>query len=117
MTLAQFNALTKEAAAEKLFSCCGSKAWVAKMMMHFPFASEMTLINTATAAWYNECTTEDWLEAFTHHPKIGDLKSLQEKFASTKKEAGEEQAGMTTADESTLQKFATANDDYEQNFG
>ena len=93
MTLAQFNALVKNEAAEKLFSCCGSNTWVSKVMHHFPFASEEKLINIATNIWYDECTTEDWLEAFTQHPKIGDLKSLQQKFSSTKKEAGEEQAG------------------------
>ena len=40
----------------------------------------------------------DWLEAFTHHPKIGDVKSLEEKFASTKHLAGAEQAGVNKAD-------------------
>jgi 5-hydroxyisourate hydrolase/2-oxo-4-hydroxy-4-carboxy-5-ureidoimidazoline decarboxylase len=117
MMLAQFNVLSKEAAAEKLFSCCGSKAWVANLMRHFPFADETALVHTATTAWYDECTKEDWLEAFTHHPKIGDLKSLHQKFAATKKVAGAEQAGMTNADESLLQQFAIANSEYEEKFG
>jgi 5-hydroxyisourate hydrolase / 2-oxo-4-hydroxy-4-carboxy-5-ureidoimidazoline decarboxylase len=117
MTVTQFNVLTKEEAAGKLFSCCGSKVWVSKVMNDFPFASERKLMQTATATWFDECGKEDWLEAFTQHPKIGDLKSLQQKFAATKKEAGEEQASMMTADESVLQQFAAANDDYEKKFG
>ena len=55
------------------------------------------LIAISEDAWYNKCTERDWLEAFTHHPKIGDTKSLAEKFASTQHLAGNEQAGVNTA--------------------
>jgi len=31
--------------------------------------------------WYNECGKTNWMESFTHHPRIGDKKSLEKKFA------------------------------------
>jgi len=117
MTFAEFNALPKEESSQKLFGCCGSTIWVEKMMTHFPFSSEEKLIDAATNNWYHQCTEKDWREAFSQHPKIGDLKSLNEKFAATKKEAGAEQAAMLEADERVLQNFATANEDYENKNG
>ena len=53
-------------------------------MKSFPFASEQQLVEKATEAWYHECGGTDWLQSFTHHPEIGDAKSLAEKFAVVK---------------------------------
>jgi len=111
MTLKQFNNLDKDAAAKELFSCCGSQRWVMLLMKGFPFESGEALIEKATTIWYNECNRKDWLEAFTHHPKIGDKKSLAEKFA------GKEQAGVASASEKTIESLAKANIDYENKFG
>jgi 5-hydroxyisourate hydrolase/2-oxo-4-hydroxy-4-carboxy-5-ureidoimidazoline decarboxylase len=61
--------------------------------------------------WYDECTETDWRESFTHHPKIGDVKSLTEKFA------GKEQAGVAVATQETIQHLAKANADYENKNG
>jgi 5-hydroxyisourate hydrolase/2-oxo-4-hydroxy-4-carboxy-5-ureidoimidazoline decarboxylase len=80
------------------------------MMNAFPFESEKALVEKATAAWYNECGREDWRESFTYHPKIGDRKSLSEKFA------GKEQAGVASATEEIINELAKANADYERKF-
>jgi 2-oxo-4-hydroxy-4-carboxy-5-ureidoimidazoline decarboxylase len=57
------------------------------------------------------------LEAFTHHPKIGDAKSLAEKFATTKEWASNEQSGVNEASILTLNKLAEGNKAYEEKFG
>jgi hydroxyisourate hydrolase len=80
-------------------------------MNFFPFASEAELVSKATAIWYNECKKEDWLESFTHHPEIGDVKSLAEKFAE------KEQAGVAAASKETIEALAKANADYKKKFG
>ena len=85
-------------------------------MAKFPFANEETLIESATEAWYG-CKEADWQEAFTHHPKIGDTKSLAEKFASTAALAGNEQAGVNEASLAVIQELALANAEYEKKFG
>ena len=86
MTLSDFNNLDKEAAAKELFSCCGSQRWVSSMMKNFPFTSLDALVENATTIWYDECNKQDWLESFTHHPKIGDKKSLTESLQGKSKQ-------------------------------
>ena len=111
MTLKEFNKLDKETAAKELFSCCASQTWLSSLMNYFPFVSGEELVNKATAIWYDECKKEDWLESFTHHPKIGDKKSLKEKFA------GKEQAAVASASDVVIEALAKVNVDYENKFG
>lgn len=111
MNLTEFNKLGKEEAAKELFACCGSSKWVSLLMNHFPFASEKELIKRAASVWYDECNTDDWRESFTHHPKIGDIKSLKQKFA------GKEQAEIVAASPGTINELAKANADYENKVG
>ena len=111
MTLSDFNNLDKDIAAKELFSCCGAQKWVSLMMKKFPFGSQQALLEQATITWYEECDKEDWLESFRQHPKIGDKKSLTEKFA------GKEQAGVASANEEVIEALANANEEYEGKFG
>ena len=111
MTLAAFNALDKKQVQELLFSCCSSNKWTENMLNYFPFASEKDLIDKTAKIWFDECVEEDWRASFTHHPKIGDINSLKEKFAS------KEQASITTADEETIHQLAFLNNRYEKQFG
>ncbi len=117
MNLNNFNTKNQATAKEQLFQCCGSTNWVNQLMKHFPFSSEQALVEKATQIWYEHCTAADWREAFTHHPKIGDVKSLEKKFAATKHLAGKEQAGVATASAETIQQLAKANADYEEKNG
>ncbi len=111
MTLSQYNNLDAATASKHLMDCCGSTQWVSAMMRNFPFASEKQLVDLSAKIWYDECSESDWRESFTHHPKIGDVKSLTEKFA------GKEQAGVAVATQETIATLAQANTDYENKFG
>ena len=111
MTLQEFNTLDKPTVRQHLFDCCGSTRWADGMMAHFPFASEKQLVDWSSQIWYDECYEADWRESFTHHPKIGDVKSLTEKFA------GKEQAGVAVASQSVIEALAQANADYEAQNG
>jgi len=111
MTLSDFNILEKDIAAKHLLECCGSNRWVAQMMDYFPFATEKDLVDHATKFWYDQCSESDWRESFTHHPKIGDVNSLTEKFA------GKEQAGVAVATFEIIAALVTANADYDNKNG
>lgn len=111
MTLKDFNKLDRDTASAELFSCCGSCNWVSLLMQKFPFRSQETLIEKARTVWYDACNKNDWLESFSHHPKIGDRKSLTQKFA------GKEQAGVASATEEIIDALAKANSEYEKKFG
>ncbi|MEJ7611249.1 MAG: 2-oxo-4-hydroxy-4-carboxy-5-ureidoimidazoline decarboxylase [Ferruginibacter sp.] len=117
MTLNAFNTLPQREAADQLKICCGAEKWVKEMMQSFPFSDEQSLVKRAADCWYNTCTEADWREAFTHHPKIGDVRSLTEKFASTQHLAGDEQASVNKASASVIEGLAEANKAYESKFG
>src|SRR5690349_20073505 len=105
MTLTELNTLPAPARAEALAKCCGATAWVAQLNAAFPVADADALFQQAHNIWYN-LTEADWREAFTHHPKIGDVNSLKEKFASTSQWAEGEQGAVKQASQDTLEALA-----------
>ena len=115
MTIAEFDHLPTEKKKELLQQCCGATAWVNKMLTVFPVEDLVELLETAEEKWY-DCSEEDWKEAFEHHPKIGDINSLRQKYSATKTWAEGEQAGVTTASEKDLQGLEKCNDEYEKKF-
>lgn len=117
MTLDEFNTLPKATAYTQLEQCCVAETWVNRMLDSRPFSSGDDLIAKAAGIWYNDCTTADIKEAFTGHPKIGDVESLKKKFAHTKAWAGDEQAGVAGANDDMLRELAEANRKYEEKFG
>ena len=81
-----------------------------------PFQATADLYDAAATIW-RDLSHEDWKEAFSHHPKIGDVKSLREKFAATANWAEGEQAGVKEGEESVLHQLAEGNRLYESTFG
>ena len=116
MTIEELNKLDDLCLKEELMKCCGSTRWIKQMIAAKPFRSEKDLFVKAESCWHHTTET-DWLEAFSHHPKIGDLKSLEKKFASTKILAGNEQRAVKSASVETLEHLAEGNQLYENKFG
>ena len=116
MTIAQFDHLPENRKRELLKQCCGSEQWVNNMLTVFPVEDLVELVEAAEEKW-DELTEEDWKEAFDHHPKIGDVNSLKEKFADTAKWASGEQSGVNAADDDTLQQLAKDNEAYQKKYG
>jgi len=116
MTLNELNQLTYDQAVSELTKCCGSTNWVAEMIRSGPYETEESLLRNAEKVWFY-CFENDWLEAFEHHPKIGDTASLEEKFTTTKDWAGEEQQGVQVASREALEKLVELNKAYEEKFG
>lgn len=116
MTLHEFNILPKEQLVVELTKCCGSQAWVKRMLPFIPADDMVELLEDAEEQWWL-CSPEDWKEAFAHHPKIGDTESLARKFASTAQWASAEQSGVNAASRKTIEALAKANRLYEEKFG
>ena len=116
MTLDQFNTLSTQEQYNALERCCGAEHWVKQMVAKAPFESKEQLLYFADYLWEN-AHEESWLEAFTPHPKIGDVNSLAEKYNNTKEWAEGEQKGVTRASTETLEALAKGNEEYEQKFG
>ena len=116
MTLIDFNSQSKEFAFKEVFNCCGSTSWATQVVSNRPFSTVEKLKLVSDEIWRN-ISVEDILEAFTHHPKIGDKKSLEKKFASTSNWATNEQSGVDKAEINILEELAKGNLEYENKFG
>lgn len=116
MTLHDFNILPKDQLKEELIRCCGAAAWVQRMLPFIPAEDLVELLEDAEEQWWL-CSEADWREAFAQHPKIGDIESLQKKFASTANWAAGEQSGMQEASAGTIKALAEGNRQYEEKFG
>ena len=99
-----------------LESCCASKTWIERMIKSSPFGDDDDVIDHATESWDN-VSEGDLMEAFSAHPRIGNVDTLRAKYANTKAIASGEQSGVNSADEAVLQRLATANDEYFDKFG
>lgn len=116
MTLEDLNAFSAGDAREEFARCCGATAWVERMVARRPFASVGDVIGIAEAFWTG-LAPADRREAFTHHPRIGDLESLHRRFSSTADLAALEQARVAVASRVVLEALAEGNRAYEERFG
>jgi 2-oxo-4-hydroxy-4-carboxy-5-ureidoimidazoline decarboxylase len=102
------DAMPESQAMEVLRQCCGSSRWVEAMMARRPFGSREAVLSAADEIW-TSLDSDDWREAFAHHPRIGEQ--------TTSSVATKEQSGVSGAAEDVRQALAKANRDYEQRFG
>jgi OHCU decarboxylase len=116
VNLEVINAWTDDAARESFERCCGSRRWSEGMARARPFESEAALIAIAGQIWWG-LAKADWLEAFTAHPRIGDVDAIRARFATTAAWASREQAGALGAPAEVLEDLARRNRIYEERFG
>jgi len=114
--VAWLNSLTADEAAKELLQCCGSSRWARQMSNERPYSTLDNLITHAHQVWW-ALTTDDWLEAFRSHPKIGEKKASDKVSAQSQQWSGQEQAGVSNASRQTVDSLAEFNRDYEQKFG
>lgn len=92
---------------------CTSSRWVTSMLKTRPYTSIEQMLRKSESSWL-ECQESDILEAFSGHPKIGDLNALKNKYAQ---KANIEQGQITLTEERILQQLHKMNTEYEQKFG
>lgn len=110
------NALPPDEAHEQFSRCCGSTWWCERMTDSRPF-KDLDDVTTKADIAFDRMPREAWLEAFACHPRIGDLASLRMKYAGNKEWSAGEQAGAASADEQTLVRLASGNEEYADRFG
>jgi len=114
--LAWLNSLTPEEATKELRQCCGSRRWAEQMSNNRPYSTLESLITHADQLWWS-LTPDDWLEAFRSHPKIGEKKASDKVSAQSSQWSGQEQAGVSSASQDTVDSLESLNRAYEQKFG
>ena len=105
-----------ETARAILSRACGSSRWVDRMMARRPFGRDARLLSAARIEWFG-LTEADWLEAFSHHPQIGDRAALEARFPKTHDLSSKEQTGVDTAGADVLTALADGNRTYLDRFG
>ena len=116
VTLEELNRMPATEARAALARCCGARAWVDGVCASRPWRDRATLFAAAERI-ADTLAREDWLEAFSHHPRIGDREALRKRFATTAAWAGAEQQGAAAASEPTLDALAEGNRAYDRRFG
>jgi 2-oxo-4-hydroxy-4-carboxy-5-ureidoimidazoline decarboxylase len=112
----RLDGATPDEAQKLLRTCCGATHWVNRMLARRPFGSLTALLTAAREEWFR-LAPEDWREAFSHHPKIGDRDALRQRFAGTGHISEKEQEGVNSASDEVLTRLADGNREYEERFG
>ena len=114
--VARLDALPPHDAERELLACCGSTRWAQAMAARRPFRDEAELMRAADDVWWS-LDEEDWLEAFSRHPRIGERKAAAAPGARAEQWSAGEQSGMAGAAASTAGELARLNDAYVERFG
>jgi OHCU decarboxylase len=110
------NQLAEDDAVRELLQCCGSKRWASQLTQLRPFLSLEQLLENSERIWWT-LSAQDWLEAFSAHPKIGEKKAATAGTIQSQEWSENEQAGVKSAREDTLATLAKLNREYEAKFG
>lgn len=114
--LARWNRLSVEEAAEEILACCGSMAWARELTARRPLEDEASLISASDEIW-GHLKAQDWLEAFSKHPRIGERKAAQTVPAQSAVWSAQEQQDVDSAGEAVQLALTEANLEYERRYG
>lgn len=116
LSVAELDALRGEEAAEVFRSCCGSSRWVEEMNARRPFGTLDRLLAAADDSW-KATGPNDWREAFSHHPRIGEKRSEITQGARAAAWSAAEQERAQEATASGQERLNAVNRTYEERFG
>jgi 2-oxo-4-hydroxy-4-carboxy-5-ureidoimidazoline decarboxylase len=108
--------LPEPEAALLLESCCGSRGWVRGMLERRPFGGLDALLAAADDVWWS-LDRDDWLEAFSHHPRIGESAAAASPGERARGWSADEQRGVSASADEVRAALAVGNQEYERRFG
>ncbi len=108
------NGLSEGAARAALDRCCGSPAWVERILRGRPYPDDEALFRAVDAAWW-QVGPDEWRAAFARHPRIGA--GAEELEGPGGEWSRREQAGMEGASDGTRGAMERGNREYETRFG
>lgn len=114
--LAHWNQLSGEDAAQEILPCCGSVSWARSLVSRRPIEDEQSLVSGSDEIW-NGLTTDDWKEAFSKHPRIGERRASESAGSLSAAWSAQEQSSVATAEQEVQVALAEGNRAYEHRFG
>jgi OHCU decarboxylase len=115
-TLSELNSMPAPQAEGLLMRACGCRRWAVEVASQRPFDSIASLQDAAARVW-TAMSRNEWLEAFSHHPRIGDINPTGSKHSPTADLSRREQSGMAGAPDEVRLAFVELNRQYEAKFG
>src|SRR6266849_1067973 len=112
----RFNRFSKLEARKVLLDCCGSQQWGRQMLGQIPFTDLANLLQAADTA-FASLAPEDWLEAFRHHPAIGEKRAKKDQSATARRWSAGEQFVAQKAAPDVLAALGDTNQAYQSRFG
>jgi 2-oxo-4-hydroxy-4-carboxy-5-ureidoimidazoline decarboxylase len=116
ITIAELDAMPAARAATELHACSGARAWVTGMLAHRPFCSRSGLLRAAEDV-DSTLSPADWMEAFSHHPRIGERLAAAPVTPAAQDWSAAEQSAASEASHGTARALAEGNALYESRFG
>lgn len=114
--MAHVNMMHDETVEMNLVACCGSQAWIAGMLARRPYGSLDAML-AASDEVFATLQPADWLEAFAHHPAIGQQRAAANVSHLAEQWSGAEQATASTDSDDIRSALAHANAEYNEKFG
>jgi len=114
--LDRWNQLPAQEAAQQILPCCGSMAWARELAARRSLPDETSLLAASDEIW-NSLGEQDWVEAFSKHPRIGERKASPVASAQSALWSAQEQRNVASAGEAVQHALAEANREYERRFG
>jgi 2-oxo-4-hydroxy-4-carboxy-5-ureidoimidazoline decarboxylase len=114
--LDRWNQLPAREAAQQILPCCGSTAWARELAARRPLPDETSLLAASGEIW-DSLVEQDWVEAFSKHPRIGERKAPAVASAQSASWSAQEQQNVASAEEAVQQALGEANREYERRFG
>lgn len=111
-----FDRMPAAEAAALLRACCGAERWVEAMVARRPFGTIRVLLSAAEDV-AQSLGPADWREAFEHHPRLGDDRSVAAQDERARSWSASEQAAMHDAVDDVRASLDAANAAYEARFG
>ena len=114
--VAALDALAEAEARPLLLSFAGARAFAEGLLVQRPFGSVRALLHTAEEVWWS-LSTDDWLEAFAAHPRLGQSKAAPGQTDRSAAWSKGEQEALAPGAAGVADELAAANERYFETFG
>jgi OHCU decarboxylase len=115
-SVGDINSMSADRAAALLVDCCGSSRWVTRMVEQRPFDSRDAVLAAADEIW-KSLTPADFLEAFAHHPRIGEKDATIPQGKQGSEWSAAEQSALDSEGGEARDALRGMNREYERRFG
>ncbi|HXA78623.1 MAG TPA: 2-oxo-4-hydroxy-4-carboxy-5-ureidoimidazoline decarboxylase [Candidatus Acidoferrales bacterium] len=116
VALDRWNGLPMDEAEKEILPCCGSRAWARSMAARRPFSDENSVLAASDETW-RSLGEQDWMEAFAHHPRIGESLAAPSATARSAAWSSQEQSDAAAAGDAVKIALREGNGEYERRFG